>query len=76
MPQTDSNPVAGLLTGAGAILAGLVVSLVIVPAAVYYLFVVRAAATTGAQSVTVVGGIAMVPGFVMGGIGLWTAARG
>lgn len=76
MPQTESNPVAGLLTGVGAIIVGLVLSLVIVPTAVYYLLVVRAAATTGASTVLVVGTLAMVPGFLMGGLGLWTAARG
>lgn len=74
--QEQSTGIGAAVTSLWTVVAGLVLSFVLVPATVYYLLVVRTAVATGWPSVGLAGGIAMVPGFVMGTLGLWTAARG
>lgn len=56
-------------------LGGVVVSTLLVPLSIYYLLPVQGAGGD-APVLLAVGGLAMVPGFLMGAVGLWTAARG
>ncbi|MFD1647544.1 hypothetical protein [Haloarchaeobius litoreus] len=74
--NADSSQLYGAVTSLWTIVAGVVLSFLVVPATVYYLLVVRTAAAPGWPSVGLAGGIAMVPGLVMGTLGLWVAARG
>ena len=53
------------------VLGSILVSLVVAPATVYYSLV-----ASGGLPVRVVGLLALVPGFLMGGTALWVAARG
>lgn len=59
----------------GLVLGGVVLSLVVIPAAVFYLLVVRGPPTTHSGLIAT-GLLAMAPGLVMGATALWLAARG
>ena len=56
------------------VLIGIAVSVLVVPLYLYSRLAVAAAAPGGPS--LLLGLLAMVPGFLMGGLGLWTAARG
>jgi hypothetical protein len=56
------------------VLAGVVVSLLVVPALLSLHLAARP--PTAAGTPLLVGLVAMLPGVLMGGIGLWVAARG
>lgn len=59
-----------------AALCGLAVSPVGVPTALGYLLSVGAPPPPGSAAFAAVGGVATLPGFLLGAVGLWTAARG
>lgn len=59
-----------------AVFAGVVVSLVVVPAGLGSLFLGPGAPAQGTTAFLAVGVTAMAPGFLMGGAALWVAARG
>lgn len=57
------------------VVGGIGLSLVLVPLFVYLRLVVRPAVLSGTPFLYA-GLLATLPGFLMGGIGLWVAARG
>ena len=57
------------------VLAGIVVSILLVPLFLYVAFSFDPLALSDGSFLPI-GLLAMLPGFLMGGIGLWTAARG
>ncbi|WP_440991705.1 hypothetical protein [Haloarchaeobius baliensis] len=74
--RIDASPLEAALTSDWTIVAGLLLSILLVPASVYYLLVVRTAVAPGWPSVGLAGGIAMAPGLVMGALALRVAAQG
>lgn len=54
-----------------AVIGAVFLSLVIMPAVVFYFLVI-----SDGVPLTVIGLLAMLPGFLMGGAALWVAARG
>lgn len=57
------------------ILGGVFTAILVVPSVLYVKLVVDPISLSGLP-LLLLGTIAMLPGFVMGGLGLWTAARG
>lgn len=58
-----------------ATIGAIVISLVLVPGALIYVFRVSGPPSGGPLTL-VIGVFALVPGFLMGATGLWVAARG
>jgi hypothetical protein len=57
------------------VLCGILASLLLVPLFLYVQLVVRPPVLSGSPFLHI-GLLALAPGFLMGGIGLWLAARG
>jgi hypothetical protein len=58
------------------VLASVVVSLLAIPGYLLYLFTVRGPPHPDSPEFLLVGGLAMVPGVLLGTTGLWLTARG
>ncbi|QLD90347.1 hypothetical protein HWV07_15405 [Natronomonas salina] len=71
----QSNRDGPMISDWPLILGGILVSILLVPLVTYHQLVVSPIVKSG-ESFLLIGLIALLPGFLMGGIGLWVAARG